>query len=47
MLSKVYKPGEPGAALIIVKDGRVLARKGFGTAMTFSKTTKPLPAIRR
>jgi CubicO group peptidase (beta-lactamase class C family) len=30
MLSGVYKAGEPGAAVIAVKDGRVVFRKGYG-----------------
>jgi CubicO group peptidase (beta-lactamase class C family) len=32
LLEKTYKAGEPGAALLIKKDGRILHRKGFGTA---------------
>lgn len=32
LLSSVYKTGEPGAALIIMKDGQVLARKAYGMA---------------
>jgi D-alanyl-D-alanine carboxypeptidase len=29
---EVYKPGAPGAAVIAVKDGRVVFRKGYGVA---------------
>ncbi len=32
LLEKTYKIGEPGAALLIKKDGRILHRKGYGTA---------------
>lgn len=32
ILSPTFKAGEPGAALLIVKDGRVMIRKGYGTA---------------
>lgn len=32
MLSKVFKPGEPGAAVIVVQDERVIFRRGYGTA---------------
>ena len=31
-LEKVFKPNEPGAAAIVVKDGQVLFRKGYGMA---------------
>jgi D-alanyl-D-alanine carboxypeptidase len=30
--SAVYKPGAPGAAIIVVKGGRVIFRKGYGLA---------------
>lgn len=32
LLVPVYKVGEPGAALLVVKDGQVLVRKAYGTA---------------
>lgn len=32
ILSKTFKTGEPGAALLIKKDGKILMRKGYGTA---------------
>jgi len=32
LLSKAYPPGEPGAAVIVVKDGKTLLRKGYGMA---------------
>ena len=31
-LAKMFKPNEPGAAAIIVKDGQVIFRKGYGLA---------------
>ena len=31
-LEKVFKPNEPGAAIIAVKDGQVVFRKGYGMA---------------
>src|SRR4051812_11228287 len=30
LFEKTFKPGEPGAAVIIVKNGRVIYEKGFG-----------------
>jgi D-alanyl-D-alanine carboxypeptidase len=32
VMSGVYKPGQPGAALIVRKDGRTILRKGYGMA---------------
>ncbi len=32
LLDKTFKIGEPGAALLVKKDGRVLVRRGYGTA---------------
>jgi len=32
VMSEVYKPGEPGAAVIVRKDGRTIFRKGYGMA---------------
>src|SRR5262245_7719131 len=32
LLTEVYKPDGPGAAVVVVKDGRVLFRKGYGMA---------------
>ena len=32
LLSAAFKPGEPGAAVIVAKDGKVLLRKGYGMA---------------
>src|SRR5262245_36905600 len=32
VLEKSFKPNEPGAAVIVVKDGRVIFRKGYGMA---------------
>src|SRR5262245_34088705 len=32
LLEKTYKPDQPGAAVIVVKDGRVIFRKGYGKA---------------
>lgn len=32
LLSKAFVPNEPGAAVIVVKDGKVLFRKGYGLA---------------
>lgn len=32
LLQKSYKPGEPGASVIVVKDGKVVFRKGYGKA---------------
>lgn len=31
-LEKAFKPNEPGAAVIVVKDGQVIFRKGYGMA---------------
>lgn len=31
-LSSIYKPGEPGAAVLVKKNGRILLRKGYGLA---------------
>ncbi|MBM3293523.1 MAG: hypothetical protein FJY82_03255 [Candidatus Aminicenantes bacterium] len=32
ILSSVFKPDQPGAALLIMKDGQVLVRKAYGLA---------------
>jgi len=32
VMSAVYKPGQPGAAIIVQKDGRTIIRKGYGMA---------------
>ena len=32
LLQKSYKAGEPGASVIVVKDGKVVFRKGYGKA---------------
>ncbi|MFZ0749972.1 MAG: serine hydrolase, partial [Pyrinomonadaceae bacterium] len=32
ILTQAYKPNEPGAAVIVVKDGKVVFRKGYGMA---------------
>ncbi len=32
ILEKTYKPDEPGAAVIVVRDGKVVLRKGYGRA---------------
>ena len=32
VMSEVYKPGEPGAAIIVKKDGKTIFRKGYGLA---------------
>ena len=32
VMTEVYKPGQPGAAIIVRKDGRTILRKGYGTA---------------
>jgi D-alanyl-D-alanine carboxypeptidase len=32
IMSKAYRPGQPGAAVIAVKDGKVVFRKGYGMA---------------
>src|SRR5262249_41252444 len=32
LLEKTYKPDQPGAAVIVVKDGKVIFRKGYGKA---------------
>ena len=32
LLTQTYKPDEPGATVIVVKDGKVLFRKGYGMA---------------
>jgi CubicO group peptidase (beta-lactamase class C family) len=32
VMSEVYKPGEPGAALIVRRNGRTIFRKGYGLA---------------
>jgi CubicO group peptidase (beta-lactamase class C family) len=32
MLENTYKPDEPGAAVIVVRDGKVILRKGYGKA---------------
>ncbi|HMA53325.1 MAG TPA: serine hydrolase domain-containing protein, partial [Acidobacteriota bacterium] len=32
VMAAVYKPGEPGAAIIVRKDGRTILRKGYGLA---------------
>jgi D-alanyl-D-alanine carboxypeptidase len=36
--SAVYKPGVPGAAIIVVRNGRVIFRKGYGLANLELKT---------
>lgn len=32
VMAEIYKPGEPGAAVIVRKDGRTILRKGYGLA---------------
>ena len=32
MLENTYKPDQPGAAVIVVRDGKVILRKGYGRA---------------
>jgi CubicO group peptidase (beta-lactamase class C family) len=32
VMSAVYKPGEPGASIIVKKDGKTIFRKGYGLA---------------
>ena len=32
VMAEAYKPGEPGAAVIVRKDGRTILRKGYGMA---------------
>jgi CubicO group peptidase (beta-lactamase class C family)/uncharacterized protein YneR len=32
VMNEIYKPGEPGAAVIVRRDGRTLFRKGYGLA---------------
>ncbi|HVP91055.1 MAG TPA: serine hydrolase [Terriglobales bacterium] len=32
VMTEVYKPGQPGAAVIVRKDGRTLLRRAYGTA---------------
>lgn len=32
LLEKTYKPDEPGAAVIVVRDGKTILRKGYGKA---------------
>ena len=32
VMAEVYKPGEPGAAIIVRKDGKTIFRKGYGMA---------------
>ncbi len=32
VMAEVYKPGQPGAAVIVRKNGRTLYRKGYGLA---------------
>jgi CubicO group peptidase (beta-lactamase class C family) len=32
VMSEIYKPGEPGAAVIVRKDGKTIFRKGYGLA---------------
>jgi len=32
VMAEVYKPGEPGAAIIVRKNGRTILRKGYGMA---------------
>jgi CubicO group peptidase (beta-lactamase class C family) len=32
LVKKTYKPGEPGAAVLVVKDGKTILRKGYGMA---------------
>jgi CubicO group peptidase (beta-lactamase class C family) len=32
LMAEIYKPGEPGAAIIVRKDGRTIFRKGYGLA---------------
>jgi CubicO group peptidase (beta-lactamase class C family) len=32
VMSEIYKPGEPGAAVIVRKDGKTVFRKGYGLA---------------
>ena len=42
MLAKEFKPNEPGAAVIVVKDGQVVFRKGYGMAnMEFGIAIEP------
>jgi D-alanyl-D-alanine carboxypeptidase len=32
VLTNTFKPSEPGAAVIVVRDGQVIIRKGYGMA---------------
>jgi len=32
VMAEIYKPGEPGAAIIVRKDGKTIFRKGYGMA---------------
>jgi CubicO group peptidase (beta-lactamase class C family) len=32
LLSPVFKDGEPGAAILVIKDGKPLVRKAYGMA---------------
>src|SRR6266545_1080982 len=32
LLANTFKPGEPGAAVLVVRDGQVIVRKGYGMA---------------
>jgi len=32
VMASVYKPGQPGAAIIVQRDGRTIVRKGYGMA---------------
>jgi len=32
LLSEIYKPGQPGAAVLVKKHGRIILRKGYGLA---------------
>jgi len=32
VMAEIYKPGEPGAAIIVRKDGKTIFRKGYGIA---------------
>lgn len=38
ILAPQFKPGDPGATVIVVKDGRTVLRKAYGTADLASKT---------
>jgi CubicO group peptidase (beta-lactamase class C family) len=46
-LSEIFKPNEPGATVLVIKDGKTVIRKGYGLANIESNTTNTPETIFR